>query len=56
MNIITEIKPKIENNNKIIKFLNLHWGSENIVSKGKHNIFLCSTSSYAQQTRICTSK
>lgn len=35
MNIVTEIKPNIENNKKIIKFLKLHWGSENIVSKGK---------------------
>jgi N-acetylglutamate synthase-like GNAT family acetyltransferase len=35
MNIITEIKPKLENNEKVKKFLSLHWGSENIVSKGK---------------------
>ena len=35
MNIITEIKPKSENNNKIKNFLKLHWGSVNIVSKGK---------------------
>ena len=35
MNIITEIKPNLENNNKVKKFLVLHWGSENIVSKGK---------------------
>jgi len=33
-------KPKLENNDKVKNFLNLHWGSFNIVSKGKHNIFL----------------
>ncbi len=35
MNMVTEIKPKLENNNKVKKFLSLHWGSHNIVSKGK---------------------
>ena len=35
MNIITEIKPKLENNNKIKKFLSFHWGSSYIASKGK---------------------
>jgi N-acetylglutamate synthase-like GNAT family acetyltransferase len=35
MNIITEIKPKLKNNDKVKNFLKLHWGSENIVSKGK---------------------
>ena len=35
MNIITEIKPKLENNNKIKNFLNFHWGSSYIASKGK---------------------
>jgi len=40
MNIVIEIKPKLENNEKVKKFLSFHWGSKNIVSKGKHNIFL----------------
>lgn len=35
MNIVTEIKPKLENNSKVKKFIVSHWGSENIVSKGK---------------------
>ena len=35
MNIVTEIKPNLENNNKVKKFLKLHWGSSYIASKGK---------------------
>ncbi|MCX6705701.1 MAG: hypothetical protein NTV24_01170 [Candidatus Woesebacteria bacterium] len=35
MNIITEIRPKLENNKKVKKFLSSHWGSFYIASKGK---------------------
>lgn len=35
MNIVTEIRPSLENDDKVKKFLVSHWGSENIVSKGK---------------------
>ena len=35
MNIVTELKPSLENDDKAKKFIVQNWGSENIVSKGK---------------------